>query len=358
MINNIETFLEQIKEQEGEAFTYDSDGLTRQYQSIDDNQSGITLKILSIFGGLLGMIAFFVALAILNFFDRGTNALVLGFVFLIGAIVINRVTKTIFFDTISVSAFITSFLLIDFGLFDFDANDTAICLVNMLLAVIALAFSKNYIYTFLSILVLEMSSLFLIMENDAYNLVHAYIAINILVLTVWIMNEGRIIANNKKLSRIYAPVRIGIIFSLIIGLGLIGIREFYLDMNGANLTWISSIVTIPIMFYLVAVILNVLEIDTVQAKGIVFGICALILASIFNAPAISGAMVILLLCFYANYQTGIVIGIIALVYFVGQYYYDLNLTLLTKSIILFSSGILFLILSFLTHKKLETHEAH
>jgi hypothetical protein len=34
----------------------------------------------------------------------------------------------------------------------------------------------------------------------------------------------------------------------------------------------------------------------------------------------------------------------------------LNLTLLTKSILMFSSGILFIIIYLFTHKKLTTHE--
>ena len=358
MNKNIETYLEEIQTEKGEDFSCDYDGIKEEYQTIENNQSSITIRILSIFGGLLGMITFLIALGITGLLDEGVSSIVVGSICLIGAIIINRATKTIFLDTLSVSAFVAGFLLIDFGLFEFNEEGSVVCMINMLIAICALAFSRNYIYTFLTILIFQISTLFLITINDVHNLVHAYIAVNITILTAWIINESSIIANNKKLTSIYAPVRIALIFSVIIGLGLVGIKGFYLNIEGVNLTWISSVVTIPIMFYLISIILNILEVKSMQAKVIVFTLSALILASIIKAPAISGAMVLLLLCFYTNYQTGIVISIIALVYFVGQYYYDLNLTLLTKSIILFSSGVLFLILYFLTHKKLAANETH
>jgi hypothetical protein len=358
MNNNIETFLVSIREQEGETFKVDNESISNEYQTIDNNQSSLAIKILSIFGGIFGMIIFLVALAVSSFFDDGIGFIILGSVFFLAALIINRTTTTIFLDTISVSSFVVGFILWDFGLFDLEFEETSICLFNMLVALIALILSRNYIYTFLSILVFQISSLFLITFNDAHNLVHAYIGINITILTAWILNEAQIITSSKALARIYAPVRIGLIFSVIIGLGLIGIKGFYFNIDGVNLIWISSISTILIMLYLISIILKTLEINSIRAKVIVFIISALILESIIYAPAISGAMVLLLLCFYTNYKTGIAINIIALVYFVGQYYYDLNLTLLNKSIILFSSGILFLILYFLTHKKLMSNETH
>ena len=95
--NNIETFLEQLKEHESEDFRYDHEGLANEYQSIADNQSSLAIKILSIIGGLLGMAAFWMFLGILGFLDNEMNTMILGFILFIGALIINRMTKTIFF---------------------------------------------------------------------------------------------------------------------------------------------------------------------------------------------------------------------------------------------------------------------
>ena len=55
----------------------------------------------------------------------------------------------------------------------------------------------------------------------------------------------------------------------------------------------------------------------------------------------------------AGFFLATVLAIIALIYFVSRYYYDLNLTLLTKSIVMMVSGVLFLIAFALLRKKLN-----
>ena len=88
----------------------------------------------------------------------------------------------------------------------------------------------------------------------------------------------------------------------------------------------------------------------------IYILSALILVSTIFSPSISGGIVIVLLSFLVNYKTGLAIGIISIIYFVSQYYYDLNFTLLTKSIILFVSGIMFLLFYLFTAKNLNTNE--
>jgi len=74
------------------------------------------------------------------------------------------------------------------------------------------------------------------------------------------------------------------------------------------------------------------------------------------SPVILGILLIILLSFLVNYKLGLSVGILTFIYFICQYYYDLNYTLLTKSILLFSSGILFLIFYIFIHKYLGSNE--
>jgi hypothetical protein len=356
--HNLTTFLEQIKEKEGDAFSLDENAIADAYEATSNNPSSLAIKILSIFGGILGTITFLIALGIAGFFDSEIATLILGFLLLGGAVALNHTVKTIFFDTISISAFVTSFCLIDFALARLEVNESMICLINILMTMTALAFSQNYIYAFISLLIMEISSLFLITLNEAHQLIHLYNLVNIVVLAIWILKESKIITSSKKMGRLYEPFRIGLIFSLLIGLTMIGIKGIYLQMEDANFLWFSSLATMPVILYVIHLVLNILEIEKPTVKGLVFGICVLILACILNAPAISGAIMIILLCFYTNYRTGFAIGIIALAYYIGQYYYDLNLSLLTKSFILMSSGTLFLLLYLLTHQQLNSNEIH
>jgi len=130
------------------------------------------------------------------------------------------------------------------------------------------------------------------------------------------LNEAKIVSTNKILSKLYDPVRVGLIVSLIFGLISIGKRG--LIPITQNYMWISSLIIILVTMYLVNTIIKV--------------------------------------NFLVNYKTGLAIGIISIIYFISQYYYDLSLTLLTKSIILFVSGMMFLLFYFFTAKNLSTNE--
>jgi uncharacterized membrane protein len=107
---------------------------------------------------------------------------------------------------------------------------------------------------------------------------------------------------------------------------------------------------------LVSTLFDVLNITKTQHKTVIYIFTVLSLLPTALAPAILGAILIMLLSFSVNYKTGLVVGVIAFIYFVSQYYYDLNFTLLTKSILLFSSGVFFVALYLFTHKKLTTNE--
>jgi uncharacterized membrane protein len=174
------------------------------------------------------------------------------------------------------------------------------------------------------------------------------------MLAYFFLNEAKIISSNRKLSKLYNPIRIGLLISLLFGLVAIGKR--HLIPISQNYFWLSSIIMILVILYLVHSIIKINEIKSVRSKIQIYILSCLILISTIFSPSISGAIVIVLLSFLVNYKTGIIIGIISFIYFISQYYYDLNFTLLTKSIILFSSGIVFLLFYLFTIKKLNANE--
>jgi len=120
-----------------------------------------------------------------------------------------------------------------------------------------------------------------------------------------------------------------------------------------NAIWLSSLVIISAIIYLVFILFNVLNITKIQHKILICTLTVLALLPTAFSPAISGAILIMLLSFFVNYKTGFVLSIAAFIYFISQYYYDLSFTLLTKSILLFASGVLFIVLYLFTHKKLS-----
>lgn len=346
---NINTILDNLSLSEGIDFNYDENAIVEEYQKQGENKSSLAIKILSIFGGFLATIAFCGFLAVTGLYNSEEGLMIFGTGFIVAAIFLNKIYDKLIIDTFSISLYIMGYVLLMVGFIENNVGENFIPTLFIFIALGTLFITQNYILSFISVLVISGSFLALIILNDAYNSIHFYIVITTLLLTFCFLFEAKIIAFSKKTSKLYDPVRIGLMISFLFGLiavckkGLVPVSENYIVL--------SSIVIILAILYLVHIILKINKIASPKHQVLVYTLSGLILLSTVFSPAISGAILIILLSFLVNYKTGFVIGIIALIYFIGQYYYDLNFTLLTKSILLFSSGILFILLYLFTTKK-------
>lgn len=352
--SNLKALLDQIRLSEVDKFQCDENAITKEQNAQEENNSSLAIKVLSIFGGIIATMAFIGFLLIAGLYDSEAGLLIFGIGFIASAIIINRVADKLIIDTFSISMYATGLILLSIGLKAMGIDENLIVIFISIIALTALIITQNFMLSFISILAINGCFLFLIIANDYYDLVHLYITINTLCLTYLFLNEAKVISSNKRLSKLYNPMRIGFIFSLLFGLIAIGKRN--LIPLTENYIWLSSIVMVIAILYLISTIIKINKVNAVQTKTIIYTLSVIILASTIMSPSISGAIVIILLSFLVNYKTDFAIGIIALIYFISQYYYDLSFTLLTKSIILFVSGIMFLLLYLLTTKKLSTNE--
>ena len=346
--------LDSIRLSEGAKFECDENAIYEEYNTQGENKSSLAIKILSIFGGFLATLAFLGFLTIAGLYNAEFGLLLFGVGFIISAIWLNKAYDKLIIDTFSISIYVIGFVLLAFGLSEMNVDENSIALLIGLIALSSLIITQNFILSFISVLAISGGFIFLITSNNSYDLIHLYIAFNTLILAYFFLNEAKIISSNKRLSQLYNPVRIGLVISLLFG--LISIGKTHLIPISQNHIWLSSIVMILVTMYLVYTLLKINEINTVKSKVMIYTLSALILGSTILSPSISGAIVIILLSFLVNYKTGLAIGIISIIYFISQYYYDLNFTLLTKSIILFVSGIMFLLLYVLTTKNLSVNE--
>lgn len=333
---------------------YDVDKIAAVYEKNDHGHQSVAVKILSVVGGILASLAFMGFLFLVGLYDSETGLLVLGIAAILSSTLLSKKADSIITDTICVSFFIIGFALLGIGLDKMRVDENIIFTVFIGVAFCSLVFVQTYILSFVSLLIVNGSILALILFNHQYELVNVYVAVMALVTAWFFLKEAAMITSSKVLSRLYNPIRTSLVFSFMAGLVLVG--KSGLVPAYLNYDWMSSVVIIAVILCVVFIIFEVLKITRLQHK-ILISICTvLVLLPALFSPAIPGAILIILLGFLINDKTGFVLGVLAFIYFVSQYYYDLNLTLLTKSILLFSSGILFLLIYLLTHKKLTTHE--
>ena len=346
---NIDEMIGYVKSIGGEELEINEQELKNSYERTDAAPKGLAVKLLSIFGGIMATWSFVGFLFMFGIKDSPLGLITFGVIFFIASLVIVMGFKSILLDTSSISIFLISFFLISLGLFDYKLDKTFIFTITMLLALVALILNRNYMFTFISVFLFFLSIFLNIITSKLdFVFIHIYCGILGLLLTYYVMNEAKIIEKFRNISELYSPVRVGLIFSLILGLIFIGVNE--LSKKSADYLWISSTYFSFGIIYLIHFINKKFDVKSIQKQILIYGLSILIVASIILAPAISGSLLIILLCFYVNFRTGLAVGIISFIYFIGQYYYDLNFTLLEKSIMMFATGILFIIIYFITDR--------
>ena len=350
---DIREILDYLQTTEEEALVFDDEAIAETYQKNDGTQS-LSIKILSVFGGILTSLAFWGFIAATGIYNSPAGLLIVGSIALVGAIWTNKKYDKIIIDTVTVSSFIIAFIAFGMGFYRLETSTNMICILFIIIAFLSMIIAKNYILSFISTLIICGSILTLILSNKYEDLIHIYVSALTLIISYFYLNEAKIITANKIVSKLYNPIKIGLIFSFIAGLAFLGIR--WIDWFSPNFIWLSSVIIILAIIYLLRNLFEILSISKTQHKVITYIIVILALLPTVFSPAISGAILLILLSFLINYKTGFILGIITFIYFIAQYYYDLNFTLLTKSILLFSSGVLFIILYLFTHKKLTTNE--
>lgn len=332
---------------------FDEEAIFAEYQKNEDHQS-LAIKILSVCGGILASLTFLAFMFLVGLYDSDIGLISLGSLSIIGGLLMSQIYGKIIMDTFSISAYVIGFVLTGLGLAMMEVDKNIISLIFMIIAAISLIIVRSYILNFVSVLIISGAVIVLMISNKTQDLIHLYILIFALLTTFLFLKEAKIISSKKSFSAMYSPVRIALVFSFLAGLILIG--KYHLIPFSSDYLWISSVVIIANILFLIPKIFTILNIsETAQKIGIYCISLAVLLPTMF-CPGISGAILIILLSFLVNYKTSLVIGIVAFIYFISQYYYDLNITLLTKSIILFSCGILFIGLYLLTYKKLTSNE--
>jgi len=309
-------------------------------------QVSLPIKIISIIGGILASSSFVGFLLIVGLFESPVAQVAGGLLFIAMAIWLDKQYNNVLLDTISISLFLIGGFMTGLGLSEFGASNTVICLIYILIGAICFFITQNLVLALVALLSVHASIVSIILINDLHEMILAYIPI---------LAAGCYYIYSKQDGfKKYTAIRTAITLAFISALILPGIR-YTIPISPAHL-WIATAGVLLITLYLVNTISKqYFSTGSGSALQLQFAVLLLLLPTLF-APSIAGAIFLLLLAFQFGYKTGFVLAIISSIYFISQYYYDLTFTLLTKSILLLVSGIIFLVLYFILSKKLRLDE--
>jgi uncharacterized membrane protein len=332
----------------------DRQGIADETAEQGADHASASLKAFSVIGGFLASLAFVGFLFVNGLYRSEIVVLVSGLLFIGGGIWLNHRKDSLIYDTFSISIFSIGYWKVFFALKTLGLDQSLDCSILILLALVSVYFSKSYLVKLVSILVIALSSIAILADQKWFDGIHVYNALVILLLIYLNMNEPRFLRAGEKWSRLYLPMQTALYCALLIGLGFV-CRKGLMQMS-PGLIWLSSVATIGGILFVVGRMLPSFGIRDTASTLTVLAACLLMLAPVLFAPAITGALLIILLSFRTRHRMAFAAGIAAFIYFTGQYYYDLEMTLLKKSVLLMTSGALFFLFYFLTRKKTMAHE--
>ena len=299
----------------------------------------LTIQVVSIIGGILTAIFFLGFLALARIIQSEISSLIIGTLLIITTLIISRIVIRPFLDAMNITLYIAGCVLAGFGM---SANIHTLFFILIIISILTFFLSRGFILPFLSVILFNISlfgevayvfSSFYPLQIAVIPILGAFLFINAFEK----LFEG---IETKNYFSKYRPFHAGLFVSSIVSLGGLSISYLVSETN----SWlVSGILSVYIWVGLLIMIQQIIQV----MKGnnpTVF------------APYLSGSLLLILICFHYGYKAECAASLLLFIYAVSKYYYDLNLSLLTKSITLFFIGIACITAWYFFTQKRTRHE--
>lgn len=313
-------------------------------------KNNLTIQVLSIIGGVLTAFFFLGFLYLASILRSESSCLIVGSILIIVTLSVNRMLTKAFLDAMNITCFIAGCILAGVGM----SSNLDLLYVSLLgVSIVTLLITRGFILPFLSVMVFyvalfgEISNLF----SLRYPLQVAIVPVMAVFLLVNLFETKILSRLNGNLSK-YKPLHSGLFVSCVASLGWLSINYF---TNGSY-DWILSACIWAGVLIMAYKIMQVMQVEKRMHQVCVYLLCLLICLPTLFAPYLSGSLLLILICFHYGYKTECGAALVLFIYSISKYYYDLEITLLIKSITLFFTGVALILAWYLFTQKKSRHE--
>lgn len=343
-----------------------NDKLNQDYEKLNAESSPVIIKILIFLGALIttaftiGLFSLIISMNILSI-----QEFTIGFGLTL--IILSLTTALINTKTDFVAFFIFCVYNTGIGLFFYGINHYhpyIAYLAIIFISTITLFVYRNYLFIFtatLTIIVCKANVIALI----NYPYLNTLFITGVGVVTIGLLlYEAKILVARNILSRIYQPFKMAIFTGFIVLLFYFPLNYYFINAEIIDLVYksnVNSIVVVQILsaliffiitLYVLQKALKIMEIEYKKISLILIAFLILLPLSLFE-PKINIAFLILLTCYMTNNKIGVFTGGLLVVYFIIVTYYNLEISLLYKSISMIISGIFFYTLYYFSLKSVR-----
>lgn len=296
----------------------------------------IAASFLGTFFGVAGLI------------DTAQSMLVWGTVVTVAAVVLKRLVRNSIFWGQLAFAFVLAgqgLLIAGFASW-YDNYDS---LTNFALFVVALelvifVLYPDALHRMISILAIAGALTFILYDQALFDYVHLLtLLLAIGTVAVW-QGEFRLLAS--RLFAFKAPLGYGLALALF----ALCLMPFS-DPFWVTQWWVSAAVLALVLLYLAFTLLHELDRPLVSPVALwAVGAVVLFCIPAYQTPGILAAVIVLVLGFWRGNVLLTGLATAFLLFFLGAYYYNLDITLLNKSYILMGTGVVLLVVRFIFHR--------
>lgn len=313
-------------------------------------KNNLTIQVLSIIGGVLTAFFFLGFLSLAAILRSESSCLIVGGILIITTLAVNRMLTKPFLDAMNITCFIAGCVLAGFGM---SSNLDVLFITLLGISIVTLLVSRGFILPFLSVIVFytaffgEITNLF----SLRYPLQVAVVPVMAVFLLVNLF-ETKILSRLHGKPAKYQPLHSGLFVSCIASVAWLSINFV---TNGAD-DWILSVFMWAGVLMMVYKIMHVMQVKKRMHQVCIYLLCIVICLPTLFAPYLSGSLLLILICFQYGYKTECGAALVLFIYSISKYYYDLDITLLTKSITLFFTGIALILAWYIFTQKKTRHE--
>ncbi len=322
--------------------------LREEYAVAKDNKAPVLVQVLMFIGSLIAAGFFLGFLGLCQFFESEILILILGVIITAGAIAIPYISKqNSSTEPLSLAALIVGSILIVIGYLSLGNFSTTVSLIiSLLLSLVILFISASHLQKITAVYASNLSLFCLILDAEFMIGFNFLVLINASVVTFLLLKEPQVLSSQSRLGQWYDAILNGCSVSLIAVLIFSVNNRMYFDPQSMNTSfwWISSLLLIALVLWTLYETLELLGIKKQKIPLLVgVGIALMIL---IQAPGIISGILLLFLGLFSGYRIFSGQGILAIFFFTLMFYYNLNTTLLFKSMLMVGAGILFLALGY------------
>lgn len=316
------------------------------YKRQEKNKTSVLIQTLIFVGSLLTAGFFLGFLAIAGLFDSGAPMLGMGVFFILISIVVPYVAnQSTNIEPFGMALMIVGAILFAAG-FTFNSHRFESFLwVSLVLSIFIGIVAGSQLQKFSAIVCFNLCAYWIIWDLRIQIMFNFLILINALIITVGWLKETEVLSAYPKIGQWYSPIlNAGSISMLGLLSGSVNTyRDSYweeAELIGNSYWWVAALLLIALVLWALN---ETLELVGELSKRIPIligtGIALLLLT---QAPGIVGGILLLFLGVYSGYKLFVAQGILAIFFFTVLFYYNLNTSLLVKSILMLGAGILFL----------------